>query len=203
VPFSSLAPYGVTYQSITQQQQQAIDLRGGPNAATVVVTQQVNSDALLKVNGIELTWAQPLDMLPIKGFGFNANYTKINQSATNNSGFIATGVAPYTYNLTGYYENNGFMVRLAQTFSKASQSTNSPQNGIPAANLFADSYKQLDLSSRVDIGKLMGWQYDVQISFDVWNVSKAKQRQYFQFENAAFTEYDPGRTYVLGLRSKF
>lgn len=203
MPFSALAQYGVTYDSITPQQRAALDQRGGPNVATVIITQQVNSDALLKVNGIELGWVQPLDFLPIKGFGFSANYTKIKQSATNNSGFIATGVPPHTYNLTAYYENKGFMVRLAQTFSKGSQQTNSPQNGIPAANLFGDDYKQLDFSSRLDVGRLVGIKHDLQLSLDIWNVGKSKQRSYFQFPNATFTLYDPGRTYLVGLRSKF
>lgn len=203
LPFSALAQFGLTYDLLTPQQQAAINARGGPTVADVIITQQVNSDALLKVKGMELTWVQPLDFLPVKGFGFSANYTKIKQSATNNSGFIATGVAPHTYNLTGYYEANGIMLRLSQTFAKGSQLTNSPQNGIPLANLFGDDYKQLDFSSRVDIGNMLGWKNDLQLTFDIWNVGKSIQRSYFQFTNATFTEYAPGRTYLVGVRTKF
>lgn len=203
LPFSALAQYGVTFDSLTPQQQAAINLRGGPGQANVVVTQQVNSDALLKVRGIELGWVQPLDFLPVKGFGFTANYTKIKQSATNNSGFIATGVPPYTYNLSAYYENNGVMVRISENFAKGSQQTNSPQNGIAAANLFGDDYKQIDFSSRFDISKMLGMKQDIALTFDVANVGKAKQRSYFQFSNATFTLYDPGRTYLLGVQAKF
>ena len=95
------------------------------------------------------------------------------------------------------------MVRLAQIYNKGSQSTNSPQNGITAANLFSDDYKQLDLSTRFEIGKMLGSSLDLQLSFDITNLSESKQRSYFQFSNAAFTVYDPGRSYVLGLRAKF
>ncbi len=202
VPFSALAQYGWDYNRLTPQQQAAIDLRGGPTQATVIITQQVNSDALLKVKGLELTWAQPLDILPVKGFGFTANYTRILQRATGNSGFVATNVSPYTYNVTGYYENHGVTLRLSQTFNKGSQSTNSPQNGINANN-FSNDYKQLDLSTRLEIGDWVGWKPGVQLSFDVWNVTKEKQRSYFQFDNAPFTVYEPGRTYVAGVRAQF
>jgi hypothetical protein len=42
-----------------------------------------------------------------------------------------------------------------------------------------------------------------QITLDVVNVSEEDQRSYFQFENAAFTNYTPGRQVVLGVRGRF
>jgi len=35
------------------------------------------------------------------------------------------------------------------------------------------------------------------------NIFEAEQRSYFQFENAAFTQYQPGRTVLIGLRGSF
>ena len=218
--FGSLGQYNVNYQNITQQQRDALHVRAGLgvapgtvvtdpaqlaqiNAQSVIVTQQVNSPALLKIKGLELTWQQPLTVLPIPGFGFSANYTFINQKATNNSGFIATGVPEYTTNITLYYEQGGFMFRVSQAFSKGSQQTNSPQNGITAANLFGDDYSQVDLAARADLGKLMGWKQNIELTLDVSNVGRAKQRSYFQFPNATFTEYKPGATYLLGMRATF
>jgi hypothetical protein len=97
------------------------------------------------------------------------------------------------------------MIRLSQTFQKGSQIATANQNGITNAALFVDDYKQLDLSSSLDLGTVLGktsnwWP---EITFDVINLTKEKQRQYFQFTNATFTEYKPGSTYVLGLRLKF
>jgi hypothetical protein len=71
----------VAYANLTTQQQQAIDLRGGPNVATVTVSQQVNAGGTLTIRGYELNWVQPLDFL-IPGTGFTANYTRINQSGS-------------------------------------------------------------------------------------------------------------------------
>jgi len=42
-----------------------------------------------------------------------------------------------------------------------------------------------------------------ELTLDVINLTKEKQRSYFQFENAAFTLYDPGRQVMIGLRGRF
>ncbi|MEP7245373.1 MAG: TonB-dependent receptor, partial [Gammaproteobacteria bacterium] len=60
VPFSALSVFGVTYDTLTPTQQAAINSRGGPNAATVVLQQQVNASGALTVNGLEFNWVQPL-----------------------------------------------------------------------------------------------------------------------------------------------
>ena len=87
--------------------------------------------------------------------------------------------------------------------AKVEEKVEEPEADVDMGNLFGDDYKQLDLSSRLDIGQIMGWKQDLQLTFDVWNLGKSKQRSYFQFANATFTEYEPGRTYLVGLRAKF
>jgi TonB-dependent receptor len=207
VPFSALAVYGVTYDSLSPTQQAAINSRGGPSAATVVLTQAVNASGYLKIDGWELSWVQPLDkLLPVPGFGLSANYTNIKQRTSGGvSAAVALGVPEQTYNITAYYEQHGYMIRLSQTYQEGSQVSTANQNGIGAAALFTDDYKQLDLSSSVDLGMVLGkhepwWPM---ITFDVINLTKSTQRTYFQFQNATFTQYDPGRTFVLGVRLKF
>ena len=84
VPFSDLAQYGITFDTLTPTQQAAITSRGGPGTATVVLTQQVNANGRLIVNGLEGTWVQSLDFLlgrylGISGFGFSVNGTIIDQ----------------------------------------------------------------------------------------------------------------------------
>jgi TonB-dependent receptor len=207
LPFSALAVYGVNYDTLSPTQQAALNARGGPTQATVVITQAVNADGYLKVKGLELSWVQPLDrLLPVRGFGFSTNFTRIKQTTSGGvSGAVALGVPETTYNITGYYEQHGYMIRLSQTFQEGSQVSTANQNGITAAALYSDDYKQLDLSSAVDLGEILGKheKWWPQLTFDVINLSKSKQRAYFQFQNATFTLYDPGRTYVVGLRAKF
>jgi TonB-dependent receptor len=206
-PFSALAPYGVTYATLSPTQQQAIDSRGGPDSATVVLTEQVNAQGYLSIKGLELSWVQPLDKwLPWSGFGFSTNYTRIHQSTNGGvSGAVALGVPENAYNVVGYYEDHGFMFRLAQTYSGPSQIATANQNGITNAALYQDSYTQVDFSSAFDIGEIMGYtsKYWPQITFDIQNLNKGKRRQTFQFSNATYSEYAPGMTTMLGLRVKF
>lgn len=208
VPFTDLAQYGVTYDTLTPTQQQAIDARGGPNAAFVVLNQQVNADGRLTVNGLEFTWVQPLDFLlagiGLDGFGFTANYTIVDQRGDGQVPAVAIGVAPETYNATFYYEKNGISARLSTTFAQGSQASNPNQNGISAAAFFNDDYEQWDFSSSFDFSTLFGWSEMVpQLTVDVINLFDEEQRQYFQFSNATYTQYEAGRTVIVGLRGRF
>jgi outer membrane receptor protein involved in Fe transport len=97
------------------------------------------------------------------------------------------------------------MLRLSQTHQDGSQVATANQNGIPNAALYSDDYTQLDFSSSFDLGTILGKSSEwwPMVTFDVINVTREKQRAYFQFPNATFTQYDPGRTFVVGLRLKF
>ncbi|WP_343728465.1 TonB-dependent receptor [Duganella sp.] len=206
LPFSALAAYGINYGTLTPNQQTAIDSRGGPGAATVVMTRAKNADGDLRIRGLELGWVQPLDkILPIRGFGINETATFITQRASGDglNGFIALGVPKRTNNLSVYYDNHGYSARLSHTFSKGSQTATANQNGITNAALFSDDYKQLDFSSSIDLAEVLdkdGWPT---LSFDIVNLNNDSRKGYFQFGNAPFTQYSPGRTYSLGLRAKF
>lgn len=205
VPFTALAAYGVTFDTLSPTQQAAINSRGGPGTATVVLQQQVNAEGRLTVNGLEFNWVQPLDFLLediVPGLGFLANATIIDQKGKGAAPAVAIGVAEYTYNVTGYYEHGGISARISQTFTKGSQTSGLNQNGIPAAALFSDDYRQWDFSSSLDLNEITGSTGLPQLTFDVTNLANAKQRSYFQFENATFTQYTPGRTFMIGLRGR-
>jgi TonB-dependent receptor len=208
VPFSDLAQYGVTFDTLTPTQQAAINSRGGPQSARVVLNQQVNASGRLTVNGLELNWVQPLDFLlsgmGLAGFGFTANYTIIDQKGEGAAPAVALGVAPKTYNATVYYENHGVTARISTTFAEGSQVAGLNQNGIPLAGLFSDDYEQWDFSSSFDFSELFGVSSFVpQLTIDVINLFEEEQRSYFQFSNAAFTQYNPGRTVIVGFRGRF
>jgi TonB-dependent receptor len=206
LPFNDLASYGILYSSLTPTQQAALATRGGPDAATVVLTRPRNASGILKITGLELGWVQPLDKwLPVRGFGLSDTATFTHQKATGEgtAGFVALGVPKKTNNLTVYYEHDGYMLRLSHNYSEGSQVSGTNQNGIGLAALYVDDYKQLDLSSSIDLENVFdrkGWPT---LTFDVVNLNRAKQRTYFQFSNATFSQYTPGRTFNLGARLKF
>jgi hypothetical protein len=173
----------------------------------VQLNQQINAEGKLHVNGLEFNWVQPLDfgVDALTGLGFTANYTLIDQKGQGAAPAIATGVAPSTYNATLYYENHGISARVSVTSAEGSQLTGpGGQNGITAAELYSDDYTQYDFSSSFDLAQLFntkGWV--PQLTLDVINLSNAEQRAYFQFPNATFTQYNAGRTVILGLRGTF
>jgi TonB-dependent receptor len=207
LPFSDLAVYGITFDTLSPTQQAAITLRGGPQNATVVLTQQVNASGELRVFGLEATWVQSLDFLlgrwGINGFGFSVNGTYIDQEGEGAAPAVAVGVARHAYNGSVYYENHGISARLSTTWTQGSQSSGANQNGIGAAALFSDDYQQWDFSSSFDLAELLGNPRLPSLTFEVVNIFEAEQRSYFQFSNAAFTLYQPGRTVLVGLRGRF
>jgi TonB-dependent receptor len=206
-PFSDLAVYGITFDTLTPTQQAAINSRGGAGAATVAVQQQVNASGTLKVNGLEFQWVQPLDFLlerfGVRGLGFQANATIVDQKGSGAAPATALGVAPWTYNAIIYYERHGVSIRVSDTFRKGAQGGALNQNSIGQAGLYSDDYSQWDLSTIFDLQKIGGWKGGPQITFDIVNFTNSKLRSYFQFENATFTEYRPGRQFLVGIRGSF
>ncbi|RYD59788.1 MAG: TonB-dependent receptor [Sphingomonadales bacterium] len=211
VPFSFFNQYGITVDSLTQAQRDALATRAGGgslNNVPVVVQQQVNSDGKLKVNGLEFQITQPLDFLTnyigVKGFGVQGNLTLIDQKGEGaGAPAVAIGVAPMTYTLTGYYEGNGISTRLTYTFNEGSQGSGTNQNGIPLAAIYGRDYAQLDFSGSLELGEVFGNKYLPTLVVNVINITKQAQSSYFQFENATFNEYNPGRTVLIGLRGRF
>jgi TonB-dependent receptor len=227
-PFSYLAQFGINYGSLTTTQQQALSGRtpGGCTsdatcaATTLTVTTQLNSPGLKIINGIELGYVQPLDFLlepyGIKGFGVQGNLTIIDQKSTGTVSSIATGVAPFSYNVSAYYDDGGISARLSYVFSDTSYASGSNQQsvclpvgtssgGCPGgAFLFAKAYGQADFSSSVHLSRVFGdIVSDPEFTFDVQNIFSAKQVSYFQLPDAIHSYYIKGQTYMFGIRGTF
>ncbi|WP_425600990.1 TonB-dependent receptor [Dyella sedimenti] len=197
VPFNQL---GIPFSSLTDTQQQAINLRGGPGSAEVQVQQQVNADGTLFIKGAEANWVQPLDFL-VKGLGFQANYTVVSQKSIG-SGVPAQaiGISPHTYNVTGYWEGYGAMVRLSYVWNAAQISSTANQNGLSFGQIKTDARGQLDLSASYQFASLPS---KPMITFNFINMTKAPLRTTFTYNNAAYTYYTPGYTIMLGVRGSF
>ena len=211
-PFSTLAPFGITFASLTAAQQQALIDRATPAGirpedVPIQLQQQVNADGKLKVNGLEFQVTQPLDfatrLIGVEGFGVQGNLTLIDQRGEGTVAPVALGVSPTTYTLTGYYEGNGLSARLTYTYNEGSVNSGLNQNGIPDAAIIGRNYGQLDFSGNIDLGKILGNDYLPTVVVNVININKEAQSSYFQFPNATFSEYNPGRTVLVGVRGRF
>jgi TonB-dependent receptor len=197
IPFTQL---GVPYATLTPTQQQSLDLRGGPNAAMVQVQQQINADGTLFIKGAEANWVQPLDFI-MKGLGVQANYTVISQRNIG-SGVPAQaiGISPHAYNVTGYWEGYGAMMRVSYVWNSAQISSTPNQNGLPFGQIKTDARGQLDLSASYQFDHLPS---KPMVTLDVINLTKAPLRSTFTYNNAAYTYYTPGYTIMLGVRGSF
>ncbi|MFC4525888.1 TonB-dependent receptor [Dyella halodurans] len=197
IPFNQL---GIPFATLNATQQAAINLRGGPSAAEVEVTQQVNADGTLFIKGAEANWVQPLDFIT-KGLGVTANWTVVSQKNIG-SGVPAQaiGISPHTYNVTTYWENYGAMVRLSYVWNAAQISSSANQNGLPYGQIRTDARGQLDLSASYQFAQ---WKSKPTITLNAINMTKAALRTTFTYDNAAYTYYTPGYTIMLGIRGTF
>ena len=227
--FPFLAQYGITYGTLSPQQQGALDLKtggtGGSNSAAlpIIVSQANNAQGLLTINGIELDYSQPLDFLleryGLPGFGLNSNLTIVDQKSSGALPAVAGGVAPLTYNVTGYYDHNGAQLRFTYTWNDKSYTTGNTGGilGLCLPNISAQSsgctagpyfinapYGQLDMSSSYRLANLMGdVPGDPELTFDIQNLTKSKLRTYEQYSYATNTYYDYGTVYMFGVRARF
>lgn len=189
---------------LTEAQQQAVTASGGRDKHLVEITEPYNIDSKLKVRGLEATWQQPLDMLPVKGFGFTANFTYAKQTDDAPNAPPVAGVPPRTNNLTLYYERGGLNVRVARQYTASHVvNTSTGLNVAGGAYAYTTDRTQVDASVGMNLQQMFGFRYNTDLTFSVWNANKAISRTYTQFSNAIFDEYKPGASYTLSLRTSF
>jgi len=205
--FSTL---GINIDALPERTRNGINNIGGQDAL-INVRQRQNSDLVISLNGYEFQYVQPLDFL-LKGLGFNANVTYVKQSLSsgqaaftstplqrNRSNALLGGIAPWTYNLTGYYENRAFQLRVSYVHRDENFTGLCPCDTIPG-----DRY---DIASNY---------LDAQVSFPLPFYRKAaltlqaqnllQQIQLGRFDKnpqRAFSASYTGRNYVVGLRANF
>ena len=198
VAFGSL---NIPFDSLISTQQNALNDRslqtGIPVAQLPITVNRPVNLRDLKIKGIEATWVQPLDFL-VKGLGFSANGTYLKQSSS--SGLVATGVSPWSYNLQGFYENGGLSVSVNYVWNDEAIAVNGPQNGINGADLKSDARGQLVMSAGY---QLPFFNKALRLTLDVLNITDEPIRTTFEYSNAAYSVYYPGRTVLAGIRANF
>jgi TonB-dependent receptor len=199
--------YNTTF-SLTTQQQLVLNNDGGPDKHLIQVREPINISTRLKIRGLELTWQQPLDMLPVKGFGFTGNMTFVRQKDDTPNAAPVANVPERTSNLTVYYENNGLSVRVSRQY-QSSMVTNVSTGIIPPASTGQTAYayssgrQQVDMSVGANLKKLLNLSNNLDLTLSVWNLNNAVSQTYVQFPNAIYDQNKPGRSYTLSARTSF
>jgi len=170
-------------------------------------TSYANGDTA-KVKGIELSWQQPLRMLPAP---FNGLLVGANGALTDSRANIARfdskagamaarrismpGQSDRVMNLTLGYEAGPLSTRIAVNYKSPYLLELGADILNGAQDRIVDSQKQLDFSLSWQLAK------GVQLSFDVANLNNEKYYVYqgVKAHNAQYEQY--GRTYKLGLKA--
>lgn len=117
------------------------------------VYQPVNAEGSYDVSGVELVAVVPLGMLhsALEGFGVNANYTFLDSSLTGESDLdIPTspvGLSENTYNVTAFYDNGPFQVRVSYN-RKGAYVERIERNMYP---VYRDAYGQFDFAASYQV----------------------------------------------------
>ena len=181
-----------------------MEASGGRDKHLVEVREPINIDTNLKVRGVELIWQQPLDMLPVKGFDFTANFTYTNQEDDAPNAPPAAGVPPRTHNVTVYYERNGINARLSRQFTSRHVTNSNTRLTVPGgAYAYATDRAQYDLSLGLNLKQIFKFRHNTDLSLSAWNLTKERSATYTQFDRALFSVNDPGASYTLSLRTSF
>ena len=179
----------------------------GQWAGYTSATSYANGDTA-KVKGIELSWQQPLRMLPAP---FNGLLVGANGALTDSRANVARfdskagamaarrismpGQSDRVMNLTLGYEAGPLSTRIAVNYKSPYLLELGADILNGAQDRIVDSQKQLDFSLSWQLAK------GVQLSFDVANLNNEKYYVYqgVKAHNAQYEQY--GRTYKLGLKA--
>ena len=156
-----------------------------PTGHTFTLTGPANGGKA-KDRGFEVSLQQPIGA----GFGYITNFTYSN--GESQGGGAVDGNSKYTYNLTGYYENDKISARLAYNFRSKFQS------GIDRATpMWQDDYGTLDGSFSYNLT------HNIALTLDAQNLLNHKLYYFVGDPSIPRAIYDYGQSYYVGVRLKY
>ena len=176
---------------------------GNVNDARVRVDQRHNTSEVITLDGYEVTYVQPLDVV-LQGAGFSVNYTHIDQKSEGGlpgaPSSAITGLSPYTYNVTAFYENFGFSGRLTWSV----RDTFIEFLGNNENNIAGDNYAQKREYLDASFSYKLPMDTDVSISLELQNITNEQLLTYFRSDPLTpRASFAPGRQLLLGVSGSF
>jgi TonB-dependent receptor len=188
--------------------QSGSDVNGNrlPSPTYVTATANANNPNTTKVTGFEVNLQQNLSFLPEpwNGFGGSINYsvTKVDGTLPNGrkvASFLQS--AKNNYNLTVYYDQGPFGIRLIYNSRNAyTQSAGDQNNFTPAQHDYYDTIvkarPQLDLSTSLRFGK----NNSHVIALDLYNLTDSRVETWREDSRLLRSSFYDGRTATLTYR---
>ena len=214
IPPNVFAPFGtlgIDYNTLPQATRDGLQATanarcscvGNPLDAPVRIDQRQNTSELITLTGWELTYVQPLDVL-LQGAGFSANYTHIDQESEGGlpgaPSSAITGLSPFTYNVTAFYENFGFSGRVVWSVRDAFvEFLGNNENNIAGDN-YAQKRSYLDASFSYKLPT----ETSLTISLELQNLTNQQLLTYFRDDpQTPRASFAPGRQILLGFSGSF
>lgn len=170
---------------------------GNPNDGIVEVafTQPFNSGSK-SADGIELTLQH---IFGDTGFGLFTNYTKVDSDLEFDDGSREPGQTPLTglsdtANFVGFYEKDGYQVRIAYNWR---DKFFTGIFGDPYGPIYTDSYSQLDATMSYEVNE------NLSVSLEGINLTDENTRTYGRHELMTRRVQQTGPRYMLGVRYTF
>lgn len=150
---------------------------------TYQITSPYNTEG--RNRGVELSWQQPL----WNNFGLLVNYTFADGELDDGGELLNS--SKNTYNVTGYFENERFSVRLAYNYRSRYKA------GVDrGASQHVDGMPSLAGSVNVKLNERLT------LTFDALNLTNETIKMYAENHDRPRAFYSNGRTFYLGLRGK-
>jgi outer membrane receptor protein involved in Fe transport len=166
-----------------------------------IINQSFNFEGTIDVTGYELAIQQKLDFLPYpwNGFGGVFNYTFVDTETSEDVPPIER-IAPRSYNLIGYWENDGISIRFTYNW----QDVKLINAGGGTANFLGTDRRDQSANGRLDLSASYRLTKQTRLNFRAFNLNN---RQEFEFtggnEDAINRVRFAGRQYQLNVSYNF
>lgn len=170
-----------------------------PTPFLVAASGFVNQTSPITVRGLEFNVQQTLDFLPGAlrhlGGGFNYAFTDISGRTATGAQATLPGVSRHNANAIGYYETDGYGVRLVYNIRS--------KYDLASAGTFTGAARQVRQRGQLDLSASYNVNDAISLSFDAYNLTNAIRVEY---ENdprlIRRADYD-GRTFTITARATF
>lgn len=169
--------------------------------AVYTVTQQVNGPKA-QVHGLELAWQH---LFGESGFGFNANLTLVDtnkpydRNDLTQSGFAVTGLAD-SANFVGFYDRNGFEVRVAVNWRDEYLLQFGQEQNLSA---FGTEPTFVNASTQIDLSASYKFTDRLNVFFEGTNLTNETMSTHGRYDNQLLNVWSYGSRYKVGVRYRF
>jgi TonB-dependent receptor len=160
----------------------------------------LNDAEVIHIRGVEVAWSQNFDKwLPIKGVGLTSNVTIVDpDNTTLGNGFHLRNLSKLTWNLTPYWENEKYSIRVSLNHRSGYDQDYSD-------SFFAGYGETHTVKARTQVDLALGYTMNKHLSFTagVINLNNSHEDAYYQNASTFQMASRTGRNVYFSATGKF